>query len=203
MPSPSPKPQFPVGITTPLPLPPIANPTVLAFPPVSQPMVNPASGIMTIAWQQWFQQAYVRMGGSSPINPKVPTQVLGDDYPYNALANGSAAVIYQNNVPFSPGAPIYFYISQLGTTTMIDSLTLQNNANTPGVVGIAVAPQGTLPPVITQINLPANSGVISIPQFTGFQMGSAAYLSITSNPSSFPPFAQQQIHCILKGRTIS
>jgi hypothetical protein len=191
------------GIQTPQPLPPIGNPTNLSFPPVSQQMVDPKTGVMTIIWQQWFQQAYVRIGGSTPVNPAVLSQTLGDDYPYNNLTNSSAVVQYLNTVPFSPGALFYFYISQLGQTTLIDSLTCQNNASLPASIDVFFAPVNTLPPITTPINIPANSGVISLTQFTGFQMGSASYMGILVNPASAPPLAQGQVHFILKGRTIS
>ena len=203
MASPNPKPFVPVGLSNPQVIPPIANPIPLSMPAVNQPHTDLKTGMMTMAWQQWFQQAYQRMGGSASVNPRVTTQTLGDDFPYNSITNTSAVVQYLNTIPFAPTALMDFYISQLGTTTIIDSLTCQNNASTPGSIGVFIATQNTLPPTnYTVFPLPANSGVITLSQFANVQMGSASYMGIVCNASA-GPLAQQQIRCILKGRTIS
>ncbi len=175
-----------------------SNPTPLAFPPIQVPVVDDQK-MMTQAWAMWFQQMYVRIGGTTTV-PDVPATrlVLGSPFDFYLVPAGPSVV--WNGRTYSAGQIIPFYQSGISASTVITSFIVRNTALTAGTVNVWVVPMGQLPSdanlVVNAFPLPLNSAAVTLTQLTGTEFGSGAYLAVTASPS-------QQIICELSGRILS
>lgn len=143
----------------------------LAFPPLAVPMIDTRTGMVTQQWAMWFQQMYVRIGGSTPINPAIPSQSLASAYARNTFIDADGSITG------TVGGLIYYYRSSIAVTTVIDSFTAQNTSGQTITLSAWAVPFGQTPSASNQLlsNLAIAKGAnVTIPAFVGQELGSGA-----------------------------
>jgi hypothetical protein len=175
------------------------NPTTLAYPPLQVPMVGP-DGKPTQQWAMWFQQMYIRIGGSTPVNPNIKTQTLISAYPPNFYLVPAGQTFIFNGITYTAGQIIPFYQSGIGVSTVIDSLTVQNQSAVAGTLSVYVVPYNNLPSpanlLVDSLPIPVSTIPAAISQMASVQVGSGGYLAVTASPS-------MQLLCTLSGRLLT
>lgn len=120
------------------------NPAVSVPPPPYSSQVVGKNGMLTPAWQMWFQQLYLRIGGLSA--PPI-TNLQGD------------SLLLSNQ--YIPTAQTVLYTSPGALSTIVDQLQIQNKSNAAVNVSIwIVPPGGSVGPstiVATAVSIAANS----------------------------------------------
>ena len=118
----------------------------LSPPPYSSPFVNPQTGVMSVAWQQWFQVLFNRIGGLSAP-------------PLNALPTESPLIVNQ----YIPTSQTTMYTSPGALSTIIDIFSVQNKSNSAVTVSAwIIPPNASMAPtpatlVINNISMAARS----------------------------------------------
>jgi hypothetical protein len=111
----------------------------LPFPPYKTTFVD-QNGLMTSAWQQWFQQMYIRIGQSLAVPNVSATQQTQSLFgAYVGLTNAT------------------IYTSPAGLSTVLDIFTATNTDSAAQTLNVYLVPVGGTP-----INPPALNANLSV-----------------------------------------
>lgn len=101
--------------------------TAFPQPPYQSPMVD-KNGILTSAWNKWFQQAWIAMGSAAGVAQTVYS--AGVQTIFNTFATSSQTSIYT---------------VASGKTLVFSSLTATNISSLPATISVWLVPLGSSP----------------------------------------------------------
>ena len=162
----------------------VNNNTPLPYPPYSVPMTDD-NGMVTQQWSMWLQQAYVRMGGQTPVDQTIPSVTLNNAYARTNYLSGSVVVP--------------FYQPTLGLTAFVDSFQVLNTSPFTASFSLWNVPINQIPSdsnrIVNQQLIPPGVTFI-VPGMAGQQIGTGAY--VVEQASNFGALL-----CTMKGRIIT
>ena len=173
----------------------------LSFPPLAAPLVDPNSGVITQQWAMWFQQMFVRIGGTTPIDPNIPITALASSYARNTYIDSTGTITG------TVGGLIFFYRSGLGLTTVLNNFTATNTAAVTVYLNAWNVPYGQIPSASNQILGQWNNGTplgqpvspsatVSFTEFFNQELGSGAGIVLLASVPGV-------LLCSMTGRILS
>lgn len=153
----------------------MANVSFLHPPPVTVQHTD-KNGNVTPAWQKWYQQAYLRLGGQTAIS--------------NISLTTNSGQLAGTYIPISNSTAIY--ASPTGLTTVIDSFSVTNQDRVSHTLNVWLVPANQLPSTanieVTNLSILPNT-TVSIASLVSQAIGSNGALYATVDVANVVTFA--------------
>lgn len=105
------------------------SPLLLPPPPRRSPMYDPKTGLVSPEWDKWFQQLWLRVGGSQSA----------------PIANLNQIALIQLISQVAPTVAAAMYTSPVGLKTVINSFNVRNIDVIAHTISVWLVPQGGIP----------------------------------------------------------